>query len=173
MVEFCPCHEKILPPSVHPSQDPGLAVEPPWSQIPIPCAECVGPWSGGPQALFTLGPFLTSASNFSIEPNGVIFDVSPKNDGTSPNVKTLDFVPLSSSQGSSEGCSEGSHVLRRTRVCTTTSGLAPPPRPPSDPRPSRSVPPEKVCVHTRTRKANRGFHTGRAASEFLTLTSKV
>ncbi len=33
--------------------------------------------------------FLTSASKFNIEPNGGIFDVSPKNDCPSPNVKIL------------------------------------------------------------------------------------
>ncbi len=32
--------------------------------------------------------FLTSASKFNIEPNGEIFDVNPKNDQASPNVKT-------------------------------------------------------------------------------------
>ncbi len=44
-----------------------------------------------PIAVFTLvtrGRFLTSASKFSIEANGEIFDVSPENDHTSPNVKT-------------------------------------------------------------------------------------
>ncbi len=42
--------------------------------------------------VFTLGDeryfFLTSASKFDIELNGGIFDVSPENDGASPNVKT-------------------------------------------------------------------------------------
>ena len=37
--------------------------------------------------LVTRGHFLTSASKFNIEPNGRIFDVSPENDCTSPNVK--------------------------------------------------------------------------------------
>ncbi len=43
------------------------------------------------QVVFTLvtrGSFLTSASNFNIEPNGEIFDVSPENDRASPNMKT-------------------------------------------------------------------------------------
>ncbi len=37
----------------------------------------------------TRGHFLTSASKFSIEPNGAIFDASAKNARASPNVKTL------------------------------------------------------------------------------------
>ncbi len=42
-------------------------------------------------AVFTLvtrGHFLTSASKFSVEPNGGIFDVSLKFDRASPNVET-------------------------------------------------------------------------------------
>ncbi len=31
--------------------------------------------------------FLTSASNFNIEPNSGVFDISPENDRASPNVK--------------------------------------------------------------------------------------
>ncbi len=38
--------------------------------------------------------FLTSASKFSIEPNGGSFDVNAKNDRASPNVKTPSLVHL-------------------------------------------------------------------------------
>ncbi len=45
--------------------------------------------------LLTCSHFLTSASKFTVEPNGRIFDIRPKNDRASPNKKTpLEPPPL-------------------------------------------------------------------------------
>ncbi len=60
-----------------------------------------------------------SASKFNVEPNGGIFDVSPKNDLASPNVKTTNTV-FSLTLSCSTHCDVN---LRASRPVTSRASL--------------------------------------------------